>query len=40
MADAHQAWRRSLADVALADVLTALPPTAPARTRSRLASIR
>lgn len=36
MADAHQAWRASLAGVTLADVLDSLPPTAPARTRSLL----
>jgi Rrf2 family protein len=36
MADAHEAWRRSLAGVSLADILATLPPTAPARTRSRL----
>ncbi|NUT50797.1 MAG: Rrf2 family transcriptional regulator [Saccharothrix sp.] len=38
MADAHEAWRRSLAAESLADVLAALPPTAPARTRSLLAA--
>ena len=37
MADAHEAWQRSLAGVTLADVLAGLPPTAPARTRQRLA---
>jgi DNA-binding IscR family transcriptional regulator len=37
MADAHQAWRDSLAGVTLADILATLPPSAPARTRSRLA---
>ncbi|MEJ2855660.1 MULTISPECIES: RrF2 family transcriptional regulator [unclassified Saccharothrix] len=37
MADAHQAWKRSLAEVSLADILGELPPTAPARTRSRIA---
>lgn len=36
MAEAHDAWRRSLADVSLADIIATLPPTAPARTRSRL----
>ncbi|MEN3616051.1 Rrf2 family transcriptional regulator [Plantactinospora sp. ZYX-F-223] len=36
MADAHDAWRRSLADVSLADIIATLPPTAPARTRSLL----
>lgn len=38
MAEAHDAWRRSLADVSLADIIATLPPTAPARVRSRLAS--
>ncbi|MEV4110673.1 Rrf2 family transcriptional regulator [Nonomuraea sp. NPDC049695] len=37
MADAHDAWRRSLTGVSLADILASLPPSAPARTRSRLA---
>lgn len=37
MADAHQAWRRSLAGVSLADILATLPATAVPRTRSRLA---
>jgi Rrf2 family protein len=36
MAEAHDAWRRSLAGVSLADVLATLPASAPARTRSRL----
>jgi Rrf2 family protein len=36
MADAHDAWRRSLAGETLADILAALPPSAPARTRARL----
>lgn len=36
MADAHEAWRSSLAGVSLADILATLPATAPARTRSRL----
>ena len=35
MADAHDAWRQSLAAVTLADILAELSPTAPARTRSR-----
>ncbi|SHN44257.1 RrF2 family transcriptional regulator [Cryptosporangium aurantiacum] len=39
MADAHQAWRNSLSGVSLADVLDSLPPSAPARTRSLLASV-
>ncbi|MFD0203474.1 MULTISPECIES: RrF2 family transcriptional regulator [Saccharothrix] len=38
MADAHEAWRRTLAAESLADVLAVLPPTAPARTRSLLAA--
>ncbi|MCA2220884.1 RrF2 family transcriptional regulator [Nonomuraea aurantiaca] len=37
MADAHEAWRGSLAGVTLADILAALPPSAPARTRLLLA---
>ncbi|MEJ3741968.1 Rrf2 family transcriptional regulator [Actinomycetes bacterium KLBMP 9797] len=37
MADAHDAWRRSLAGESLAGILAALPASAPARTRSRLA---
>ncbi|CAL9345820.1 hypothetical protein SUDANB121_00376 [Nocardiopsis dassonvillei] len=40
MDEAHQAWRRSLAGSTLADILAALPPGAPARTRSRLAAAR
>jgi Rrf2 family protein len=36
MADAHDAWRHSLAAVTLADILATLPPTAPSRTRARL----
>lgn len=36
MAEAHDAWRRSLAADTLADILAAIPPTAPARTRSLL----
>ncbi|OLT27552.1 Rrf2 family transcriptional regulator [Nocardiopsis sp. CNR-923] len=36
MDEAHQAWRESLAGVSLADILDAIPETAPARTRSRL----
>lgn len=40
MADAHQAWRRSLAGSSLADILATLPPGAPARTRARLAAAR
>ncbi|MCG5213606.1 RrF2 family transcriptional regulator [Streptosporangium sp. KLBMP 9127] len=40
MGEAHDAWRHSLAGVSLADILAALPPSAPARTRSRLAGTR
>ncbi|GAA2688258.1 MULTISPECIES: RrF2 family transcriptional regulator [Nonomuraea] len=36
MAEAHQAWRSSLAGVTLADILATLPPSAPSRTRQRL----
>ncbi|TLW94668.1 RrF2 family transcriptional regulator [Saccharomonospora piscinae] len=37
MAEAHDAWRRSLAAVSLADVVADIPPDAPARTRALLA---
>jgi Rrf2 family protein len=37
MADAHQAWRASLAGVSLADILATLPASTPDRTRSLLA---
>jgi Rrf2 family protein len=40
MAEAHDAWRRSLAAVTLADILATLPASAPTRTRSRLTSQR
>lgn len=40
MAEAHAAWRRSLATVSLAEILATLPESAPARTRSRLADTR
>ncbi|TQS25631.1 Rrf2 family transcriptional regulator [Microbispora sp. KK1-11] len=40
MAEAHRAWRSSLAGVTLADILGELPSGAPARTRSRLAATR
>lgn len=40
MADAHNAWRSSLAGVTLADILATLPAWAPARTRSRLSATR
>jgi Rrf2 family protein len=36
MAEAHDAWRRSLAGVSLADVIDTLPRAAPGRTRSIL----
>jgi Rrf2 family protein len=36
MADAHQAWRDSLAGDTLADIIATLPPATPARTRSLL----
>lgn len=37
MAEAHDAWRRALAGVSLADILDTLPASAPHRTRSLLA---
>jgi hypothetical protein len=37
MAEADEAWRRSLAGVTLAGILATLPPSAPSRTRLRLA---
>jgi Rrf2 family protein len=37
MAEAHDAWRGSLAGVTLAGILATLPPPPPARTRLRLA---
>ena len=36
MAEAHQAWRASLDDVTLADILADIPAAAPARTRKLL----
>ncbi|MDF4248975.1 Rrf2 family transcriptional regulator [Streptomyces sp. WMMB303] len=36
MAEAHEAWRRSLAATSLAQIIDGLPPSAPARTRRRL----
>ncbi len=36
MAEAHSAWRASLASVSLADVVGSLPASAPARTRQRM----
>ncbi|NUR25038.1 MAG: Rrf2 family transcriptional regulator [Catenulispora sp.] len=38
MADAHDAWRQSLAAVSLADILDEIPAGAPARTRRILMS--
>ncbi|QFU92161.1 Rrf2 family transcriptional regulator [Amycolatopsis sp. YIM 10] len=40
MADAHNAWRQTLANDTLATILDALPPTAPARTRRLLTELR
>ncbi|MFL1432240.1 MULTISPECIES: RrF2 family transcriptional regulator [unclassified Nocardiopsis] len=40
MAEAHQAWRHSLAGTTLADILATLAPGTAARTRSRLATAR
>ncbi|MFG3706285.1 RrF2 family transcriptional regulator, partial [Micromonospora sp. NPDC047670] len=40
MTDAHDAWRRSLAGVSLADILGELPAWAPERTRSLLTGAR
>jgi Rrf2 family protein len=39
MAEAHEAWRRSLAAVSLTDIIAELPSWAPARTRSRMQSV-
>lgn len=36
MAEAHEAWRHSLAATSLAEIIAALPPSAPSRTRLRL----
>jgi hypothetical protein len=36
MAEAHEAWRGTLAATTLEEILAALPPSAPARTRLRL----
>ncbi|MEU9608326.1 Rrf2 family transcriptional regulator [Streptomyces sp. NPDC048057] len=36
MAEAHEAWRASLAATTLTDVVATLPPSAPARTRRLL----
>lgn len=36
MAEAHQAWRHSLAGTTVADVLATLPASAPSRTRRRM----
>ncbi|QYN36495.1 Rrf2 family transcriptional regulator [Pseudonocardia sp. DSM 110487] len=40
MAEAHDAWRRHLGATTLGGILSELPPTAPARTRSRLTAGR
>ncbi|GAB3999326.1 hypothetical protein GCM10029992_27780 [Glycomyces albus] len=40
MAEAHQAWRRSLAGVTLAEILDEIPDWAPERTRSILGAGR
>jgi hypothetical protein len=40
MAEAHDVWRQHLAATTLAGILSELPPTAPARTRSRLTAGR
>lgn len=37
MAEAHEAWRRTLAETSVADIIATLPQSAPHRTRSRLA---
>lgn len=37
MAEAHEAWRRSLDATSLADILATLPASTPARTRRRMA---
>lgn len=39
MAEAHEAWRRSLAATSLADLVTELPEWAPPRTRQRLTGL-
>ena len=36
MAEAHEAWRNSLATTSLAEIIAALPPSIPPRTRLRL----
>ena len=36
MAEAHQAWRNSLATTSLAEIIASLPPSIPPRTRLRL----
>jgi Rrf2 family protein len=40
MADAHEAWRGSLAGITLAGIVADLPPSAPARTRRRMSESR
>jgi Rrf2 family protein len=36
MAEAHEAWRNSLATTSLAEIIASLPPSIPPRTRLRL----
>ncbi|MFB9238734.1 RrF2 family transcriptional regulator [Plantactinospora siamensis] len=36
MAEAHEAWRRTLAATSLADIIATLPASTPRRTRARL----
>jgi Rrf2 family protein len=38
MGEAHDVWRRHLDGTTVADIIAELPPTVPARTRSRMAS--
>ncbi len=39
MAEAHEAWRRTLAQTTVADIMASLSPSAPPRTRRRLTGI-
>lgn len=39
MAEAHAAWRRTLAETTVAEIIATLPPSAPSRTRRRLGGI-
>lgn len=39
MAEAHDAWRRTLAGTSVADIVDTLPPSVPPRTRQRLGDI-